>query len=51
MKIVNTQRAITPKEGKSELWFMCSASRLMVFSICGTFHENMSCSFKLMEWE
>ena len=31
MITVNTQRAITPKVGKSELWFMCSASRLMVF--------------------
>ena len=31
MKIVNTQRAITPKVGKSGLWFLCSAHRLMVF--------------------
>ena len=43
MKIVNTQRAITPKVGKPELRFMCSAHRLMVF--------NMSSSFKLMERE
>ena len=41
MIIVNTQRAITPKVGKSELWFMCSASRLMVFNVCVKFHENM----------
>ena len=48
MKIVNTQRAITPKVGKPELRFMCSASHLMVFNICAKFHENMSSSFKVM---
>ena len=48
-KIVNTQRAITPKVGKSELWFMCSARRLMVFNVCVKFHENMSSGFKDME--
>ena len=50
MKIVNTQRGITPKVGKPELWFMCSVSRFMVFNICVKFHENMSSNFKLMEW-
>ena len=30
-KIVNTQRAITPKVGKPKLRFMCSARPLMVF--------------------
>ena len=50
MKIVNTQRAITPKVGKPELWFMCSARRLMVFNICVKFHENMLSGFKLMKW-
>ena len=49
MKIVNTQRAITPKVGKPELWFMFSACHLMVFNICVKFHENMSKDFKLME--
>ena len=44
MKIVNTQRAITPKVGKPELWFMCSA-RFMVFNVCVKFHENMSSGF------
>ena len=34
MKIVNTQRAITPKVGKPELWLMCSARCLMVFNLC-----------------
>ena len=43
------QRAITPKVGKPELRFMCSAHRLMVFNICVKFHENMSSDFKLME--
>ena len=49
MKIVNTQRAITPKAGKPELRFMCSESRLMAFNICVKFHENMSSCFKVME--
>ena len=48
-KIVNTQRAITPKVGKPELRFICSACRLMVFNVCVKFHENMSSSFKVME--
>ena len=48
-KFVNTQRAISPKVGKPELRFMCSAHRLMVFHICVKFHENMSNNFKLME--
>ena len=50
MKIVNTQRAITPKVGKSELRFMCSACRLIVLNVCVKFHENMSSGFKVMEW-
>ena len=49
MNIINTQRAITPKVGKPELWFMCSTRHLMVFNVCVTFHENMSSSFKLMK--
>ena len=48
-EIVNTQRAITPKVGKPELQFMCSACRLMVFNVCVKFHENMSRGFKVME--
>ena len=39
MKIVNTQRAISPKVGKPELRFMCSAYRLMVFNTCVKFHK------------
>ena len=49
MKIVNTQRAITPKAGKPELQFMSSACCLLVFKVCVKFHENMSSSFKVME--
>ena len=48
-KIANTQRAITPKVGKPELQFMCSACGLMVLKVCVKFHENMSSSFKVME--
>ena len=49
MKIVNIQRAITPKAGKLELRFMCSACCLMVLNVCVEFHENMSSGFKVME--
>ena len=48
-EIVNTQRTITPKVGKSELRFMFSARRLMVFNIYVKFYENMSSDFKLTE--
>ena len=47
--MVNTQRAITPKKGKTELRFMFSARHLMLFNICVQFHENTSSDFKLME--
>ena len=50
LKIVNTQREITPKVENPELRFMCSARRLMVFNVCVKFHENMSSGFKVMEW-
>ena len=49
MKIVYTQKAIAPKVGKPELWFMCSAHCLMVFNVCVKFHENMSRGFKLLK--
>ena len=49
MKIVHTQRPITPKAGKPELPFMRSACCLTVFNICVKFHGNMSCGFKVME--
>ena len=37
----NIQRAITLKVGKSELRFICSAHRFMVFYICVKFRENI----------
>ena len=49
MKIVYTQRAITQKVGKPEVWFMCSARGLMVFNVCVKFHANISSGFKLMK--
>ena len=49
LKIVNTQREITPKVENPVLRFMCSAHRLMVFNVCVKFHENMSSGFKVME--
>ena len=48
-KIVNTQRTITPKVGKPELLFMCSAPLLMVFIICVKIYEKMLSGFKVME--
>ena len=48
-KFLNEQRAITPKVGKPELRFMCSAHHHMVFNVCVMFHENMYSSFKVME--
>ena len=48
MKIINTQKAVTPKVGKPELWFICSARPLMVFKVCVKFHENMSSGFKVI---
>ena len=40
---------MTPKEGKPELRFTCSARRFMVFNFCVKFHENMSSGFKVMK--
>ena len=49
MAIFNIQRAITPKIGKPQLQFMCSARCFMVFNVCVKFHENMLSGFKVME--
>ena len=49
-KLLRHKWGITPKVGKPELRFLCSARRLMVFNVCVKFHENMSSSFKVMEW-
>ena len=45
----NVQRAITPKVGKSELRFMCSAPCPVVLKICVTFHENVRNGISVME--
>ena len=37
----NVQRAITPKVGKPELQFICSAHRLIMLYICVKFLENI----------
>ena len=50
MAMFNVQRAITPKVGQPELWFMCSAHCLMVFYICVKFHENISHGNRVMKW-
>ena len=39
------QRGITSKVGKPELWFMCSACRIMVLYICMKFCENITKSY------
>ena len=39
LAMFNVQRVITPKVGKPELWFMCSALRLIVLYICLKFRE------------
>ena len=45
----NVQRARTPKIGKPELGFMCSACRLIVLYFCVKFGENISDSIRVME--
>ena len=50
MAIFNVQRAVTPKEGNPELWFMCSANRLMVLYIYVKFHETISDSVDMSTW-
>ena len=42
MAMFYVQRAITPKIGKPELWFMCSARFFMVHYICVKFRENIT---------
>ena len=42
MTMFNVQNAVTPKVGKPELPFMCSADHLIVLCICVKFGENIS---------
>ena len=48
MSMFNVQRAIIPKVGKPELWFMCSACHLTVLYICVKFPENISDGIRVM---
>ena len=49
--IDNVQRAVTPKVGKSELWFLYFANCIMVIYICIKFQENISNSVQhVTEW-
>ena len=45
----NVQRAITPKVGKPELRFMCSAHCIMMFYICVKNRENIVKGIRVME--
>ena len=49
MAMFNVQRVITPKVGKPELRFMCSAHLLIVFYIGVKFPENISNGITVME--
>ena len=49
MAMFNVQRAIIPKVGKPELWFMCSACCLIVLYICVMFRENILDVTRVME--
>ena len=42
MAMFNFQRAIIPTVDKSELWYMCSAHRLIVLYTCVKFRENIT---------
>ena len=45
MAMFNFQREITPTVDIKELWFICSARRLIVLSICVKFRDNISNGF------
>ena len=47
--IFKVQRAVTLKVDKTELWFLCSAPRLMMLYICLKFHQNIWSGFQLTE--
>ena len=49
MDMFNVQRAITPKVGKPELQFMCSAHCLIVLYICVKFCEKILDGIRVME--
>ena len=49
MAMLHVQWAITPKVGKPELQFICSAHCLIVFYICVLFCENILDGTRVME--
>ena len=49
MALFNVQWAITPKVGKPDLQFMCSACLLMVLYICVKFGENISGGIRVIQ--
>ena len=49
MAMFNAQRAITPKLGRPELWFMCSVHSLMILYIAVKFRDNISNDIRVME--
>ena len=49
MAMFNVQKAITPKVGKPELRFLCSACRLIVLYICVKFGENILVCIRVMK--
>ena len=48
--IYNGQRAVTPKVGKQELWFLCPACCPLVLYIYVNFHDNILHGFQVTEW-
>ena len=50
MTIVKFQRGITIKLYRKELWFLCSASHLMMLYISVTFHDNILNGFQVIKW-
>ena len=42
-------KAVTPKAGNSELWFLCSTHHIMEIYICIKFQENISSSYQVTE--
>ena len=44
----HVQRAVIQKVGKSQLWFLCSASSLMVVNISIKLSKNILNSFQVM---
>ena len=49
MAMFNVQRAITWKVGKPELWFKCSAGRLIVLYSCVKVPENILDGIRVVE--